>query len=200
VAPSPPPHPLPDVLRHRWRQGLGGPDLYSDETWEWNGTFWTRIVPAQSPSARRRHAAAFDQRHDEMLVFGGWVQSAQHDTTFFRSVIDPGTVLEQPRSLAVGEGQFAAFGVTAAGQSLNYQWLKDGQEIAGATTATLLIPGAGLEDAGAYTVRLTGQCGTVFTDQAVLTVTPICHADFNGDGQLNLFDFLTFQAAFGNGC
>jgi len=27
-----------------------------------------------------------------------------------------------------------------------------------------------------------------------------CRADFNGDGVLNIFDFLGFQSAFGNGC
>jgi subtilisin family serine protease len=35
--------------------------------------------------------------------------------------------------------------------------------------------------------------------QAALSVGPVCVADFDGDGDLTLFDFLAFQTAFGGG-
>jgi len=36
-------------------------------------------------------------------------------------------------------------------------------------------------------------------DNWSVTIDPVCVADMNRDGQLNLFDFLAFQTAFGNG-
>ncbi len=41
------------------------------ETWEFDGAVWTRVTPAQSPSARLRAAAAFDAARGVVVLFGG---------------------------------------------------------------------------------------------------------------------------------
>ena len=43
----------------------------SAETWEWNGTSWSRRSPASSPPARQRHGMAFDPARNRVVVFGG---------------------------------------------------------------------------------------------------------------------------------
>src|SRR5687767_15007505 len=43
----------------------------SDETWEWDGTTWTRRSPVSSPAARAGHAMAFDAARGRVVLFGG---------------------------------------------------------------------------------------------------------------------------------
>jgi hypothetical protein len=44
----------------------------TDETWEWDGTSWYGpFTPASRPSARERHAAAYDSSRHELVLFGG---------------------------------------------------------------------------------------------------------------------------------
>jgi hypothetical protein len=47
----------------------GDPGL--DDTWEWDGTVWTRRSPAQSPPARYGAALAFDSARGRAVLFGG---------------------------------------------------------------------------------------------------------------------------------
>ncbi|HZW10685.1 MAG TPA: kelch repeat-containing protein [Phycisphaerales bacterium] len=178
-------------------QTAGGGD--SDETWEWDGEFWSRIVTDQGLGARRRHAATFDARHGELVVFGGW-RGGQHDTTLMRRFVDPGVIVQQPRSLAVDEGEFAAFSVVALGQGIGYQWLKDGVEIAGATGPALLLEGAAVADAGGYSVRLSGWCGELESEVATLAVRERCAADFNEDGTVDTRDVISFLSGWSTGC
>ncbi|SHL06732.1 Ig and FN3 domain-containing protein, partial [Desulforamulus aeronauticus] len=100
--------------------------------------------------------------------------------------INPGTtdpvapsITDQPQNQTVTIGQTATFTVTAAGsEPLNYQWKKDGIDIAGATSATLDIVNAQTSDAGIYTVEVSNDAGNIITDPATLTV--------NEPGDLNL--------------
>ncbi len=48
----------------------GSPNLVND-TWEWNGSSWTEMFPAVSPSARAFHAMAYDAARGEVILFGG---------------------------------------------------------------------------------------------------------------------------------
>ncbi|TMF06213.1 MAG: hypothetical protein E6I42_02875 [Chloroflexi bacterium] len=41
------------------------------DTWAWDGTTWTRLAPAQSPSPRTGAAATFDPVRHVVLLFGG---------------------------------------------------------------------------------------------------------------------------------
>ena len=43
----------------------------NNDTWLWNGTIWTQASPAASPSARVRHAMAYDSARGFVVLFGG---------------------------------------------------------------------------------------------------------------------------------
>ncbi|MBI4622198.1 MAG: immunoglobulin domain-containing protein [Verrucomicrobia bacterium] len=66
--------------------------------------------------------------------------------------IVPG-ITTPPQRQAVSAGASVAFAVAASGAApLSYQWRRDGQVIAGATSATLTLSNVQPADAGSYTV------------------------------------------------
>jgi hypothetical protein len=46
--------------------------LSMNDTWEWDGTTWTQITPATSPTARYQHAMVYDAARQRVLLFGGY--------------------------------------------------------------------------------------------------------------------------------
>ncbi len=77
----------------------------------------------------------------------------------------------QPANQTVAEGSRTTFSVvTTATPSPTYQWKKDGVDLPGATSATLVLPTARPTDAGNYTVVVTSSAGLVTTSSATLTV------------------------------
>lgn len=79
----------------------------------------------------------------------------------------------QPRAQVLEAGQTALFNYTATGSfPRTHQWRKDGAEIPGATSATLVIPGVNAGDAGAYAVEVRNALGTAVSAAAALTVNP----------------------------
>lgn len=53
------------------RQGPGGLDDYSTETWEWNGTTWAQATPVTSPPQRIISAMEYDAERKYIVLFGG---------------------------------------------------------------------------------------------------------------------------------
>lgn len=104
----------------------------------------------------------------------GSVTSAAGRLTVQAAVV-PAGITSQPRATSVGAGQTATFGVTATGTApLSYQWQRNGVDIVGATTAGYTTPVLSVADDGArYTVRVSNASGSVISDAAVLTVTPV---------------------------
>ncbi len=106
---------------------------------------------------------------------------------------------------AGGTAEFAA-GLFFAPGPRTYRWQKfvsgswvnvdNNDRISGATTAQLRIDDLGPADAGYYRLRITKECGTINSNAAALTVTDACPADFDGNGQLNFFDFAGFMSAY----
>ena len=82
------------------------------------------------------------------------------------------SITVQPLSLAVTAGQTATFTVIAAGAApLNYQWQKNGSNIAGAQSSTYITAAATAADNGAaYTVVVSNAAGSVTSSLAVLSV------------------------------
>jgi hypothetical protein len=82
-------------------------------------------------------------------------------------------IFEQPHDLAVGWGGTAVFDiqVNAIG-TVSYQWFRDGEAVAGATSVTLTLSNVTPDDAGSYSVEVTHGCGTVSSMAATLAVTP----------------------------
>lgn len=57
--------------------GYGGPDsvpLYFNDTWEWNGSNWSRVNTQSAPS-RTYHSMTCDTVRQRIVLFGGWENS-----------------------------------------------------------------------------------------------------------------------------
>ena len=82
------------------------------------------------------------------------------------------TISAAPGAVAVTEGEPATFSVVATGDApLNYQWLRGGVDIGGATAASYTLASATLADSGAaFSVRVGNSAGSVTSSAAVLTV------------------------------
>lgn len=83
----------------------------------------------------------------------------------------PPSIIEPPQSQTVPPGGTATFTVTAGGSPpLSYQWRKEGLDIPGANSATLVINGVQPVDAGSYTVAIYNEFGMIVSPEAILTV------------------------------
>ncbi|WP_322402600.1 hypothetical protein [Massilia luteola] len=81
-------------------------------------------------------------------------------------------ITSQPVAQAVTAGQSATFTVKASGDTLSYQWQRDGKDIAGATSDTYTLAAAQASDNGAaFTVVVKNAGGSVTSSQATLSVT-----------------------------
>ena len=82
------------------------------------------------------------------------------------------SIAVQPLSVTVPAGQTATFSVTAAGSpTISYQWLENGANIAGATSASYTTPATSSADNGAvFTVQVSNSIGGVTSSPAILTV------------------------------
>lgn len=80
-------------------------------------------------------------------------------------------IILAPVARTAGTGQSVTLTVAAAGTSLSYQWLRDGQPLAGATSSSLTLTNVRFADAGNYTVVVSNAAGSVTSAAARLTVT-----------------------------
>ena len=86
---------------------------------------------------------------------------------------EPPSIITQPASLAVNEGDPATFSVAAAGsEPFVYQWRINGTNIPGANEASLVLAETVLSDAGNYTVFISNEVGDATSEIAVLTINP----------------------------
>ncbi len=79
-------------------------------------------------------------------------------------------IVTQPASQAVEAFSPVTFSVSATGESLTYQWFKNGAILSGATTAAYTLPAATAADAGTYSVQVAGVCETKSSNVATLTI------------------------------
>lgn len=83
-------------------------------------------------------------------------------------------IATQPVGQDVYLWQQANLTVVATGYPLNYQWRKDGEDLAGATGDTFTLPFSHTDQTGSYTVVVTNPRGSVTSaPPAVLKVNPI---------------------------
>lgn len=82
------------------------------------------------------------------------------------------SIIVQPVSAAVTQGQSATFSVTAAGTApFTFQWFKNGSTIAGATNATYTTPAtASTDNNSSFTVTVTNSVGSATSSAAILMV------------------------------
>ncbi|MBI4658648.1 MAG: VCBS repeat-containing protein [Verrucomicrobia bacterium] len=98
-------------------------------------------------------------------------QSALADPVTISGVAGPPVITGQPQSQTVHTGGSVTLLITATGTPpLNYQWRKDGANLAGATSATLTLNDVTKSDAGAYSVVVSNSAGSVTSADARLEV------------------------------
>jgi predicted outer membrane repeat protein len=86
----------------------------------------------------------------------------------------PLAFVQQPASAsAICVGSSVAVPVSVTGTSPAYQWYKDGQLVAGQTSATLTLPTTTTADAGRYVVVVTGTCNSLTSTAFSLTVNTL---------------------------
>lgn len=112
---------------------------YSNETWSWDGTNWTLLTPATSPSARARGFFSYDYTRNRAFYYGGRNTAALGDTwSFDGSNWSQVTTNQGPGSGGI-PGLFAygftydplrdrhvIYGGTRTGGVLNFTWEFDG--------------------------------------------------------------------------
>src|SRR5262245_9049385 len=90
----------------------------------------------------------------------------------FRASAAP-SIDTQPQSQTVCQGSAVTFTVSASGNGTrNYQWLKNGAYILGATSDSFTIDPAQIGDQGDYAVVVTDDGGPIASNPATLTVDP----------------------------
>src|SRR5256885_17232064 len=79
-------------------------------------------------------------------------------------------VLAGPRNVTACPGTSANFSVSGTGTGLSYQWFKGASALSGQTGNSLTLNNVSSADAGAYSVTMSGVCGSPVTSSATLTV------------------------------
>jgi len=89
----------------------------------------------------------------------------------YLTVISKPKIVQQPQSITLPAGSTATFEVEVTGTPpFTFQWFFEGNPIEGATNATLTISNIQIEQAGAYTVKVSNQVGSTMSAPAILRV------------------------------
>ncbi len=122
------------------------------------------------------------------------------------NVLTPATIGTQPVDLQVDKGALITISVSAAGTGLAYQWyhmgvpvVDDGYPTFGAQTDTLFRYDAVSAFTGEYYCEITGTCGDVTSDVAIIQVGAPCPGDVDCNGRRNFADINPFVAALVDG-
>ena len=141
--------------------------------WRKNGA----VVPGATTSKYRiaEVNAASAGKYDVVVSGACSPQATSRQATV--SVGTPTAITTQPSAVTVDEGKGFSLKVVATGSTLEYQWQRNGQDIAGATTAEYAVVASTKADEGAYICVVRGGCGTVSTNPVSVTVTPSTSVD-----------------------
>ena len=84
------------------------------------------------------------------------------------------TITTAPLSQTVAAGGSATLAVVAAGTApISYQWIRDGNFIAGATSPVLTLSNLGAGDSGSFAVLVFNAAGSITSSAATLTVQTV---------------------------
>ena len=109
-------------------------------------------------------------------------------------------ITSQPASVSCGPGQNAAFSVGAAGMPpLTFQWRFNGQSIAGATNASLVLTNVEAVNVGTYSVLVMNLVGSILSAGATLTLAEVVAWGADTFGQTNVPPNLTNVLAIAGG-
>ena len=133
------------------------------------------IPGATSKDFTLNNASKSDMGSYQVVVSNsvGSVTSNSADLAVNDAVEAP-SITEQPDNLSILEGDAASFTVSVNGTApFDYQWQKDGTDIAGANANTFSISNTSTNDAAVYRVIITNSAGSVTSNEATLTVDQV---------------------------
>jgi uncharacterized delta-60 repeat protein/gliding motility-associated-like protein len=87
------------------------------------------------------------------------------------SLLEAVVITEQPSDQTAEAGKSVSFSATGSGDGISYQWQKDLVDLPGETAEELVLSEVTLNDAGEYLCVVSGTCGSLSSDIALLTVT-----------------------------
>jgi hypothetical protein len=139
--------------------------------WRFNGTNLAGATGASYTrgAALPAHAGAYS------VLITNAVGSVLSSNALLTVNVPPGIAV-QPQSQTVSAGSAAVFSVTATGTlPLAYQWHKDGNAIAGATTSVYALANVLAADAGSYSVVVSNVAGSApsVNAQLIVNVPPV---------------------------
>lgn len=163
----------------------GGTGTDQANVWRWNGENWRRDALAEFVGFHLYAAAAYDERRDSVVQFGGNYSGADpvargvSRRTFERVLADEPLLLRQPVVLDDPATNKLFLRVVAAGAPpLTYEWQREGVKLnegfpySGATGDTLAVDRALSADAGLYRCVVKGRCGEAISQPITLQGTP----------------------------
>lgn len=90
------------------------------------------------------------------------------------TVWEPPVITQQPQAnVAICESDNGTLTVQATGTNLAYQWRRNGVNIPGATSATLIINNASVNTPGSYTCFISGTCSPSVVSAAAVVTVPL---------------------------
>jgi hypothetical protein len=128
-------------------------------------------------------SSSFDHVFTELLMEGSasWEPDFSYSGNIILVQAQP-FITNQPQSQSVSAGSNVTFRVTAVGETpLTYQWQFNSTNISGASGTNYIRANSQSMDAGAYTVVVTNNFGSVTSAIATLTVTN-ANPDADGNG------------------
>ena len=67
-----------------------GPGGRLDDTWEWDGNTWTRLITTKSPPSRYWHAMASDTARKRIVLFGGTAKDRPYPNSLTVTTVNGG--------------------------------------------------------------------------------------------------------------
>ncbi len=102
------------------------------------------------------------------------VDQAGQSASATLTVLDPPVITTQPPTdIQIAAGQGFSLHVVATGDSLVYQWMRDGTDIPSANSSTYGISGSQVSQSGSYTVRVSNSVGEQVSNTATVLVEDI---------------------------
>lgn len=181
----------------------------------WNGSTWSALGIGITGGVVNALAVMRDAGGNDMLVAGGAFtraggQASAYLARYSFAELPAPDISAQPQPVTVCSSGSAVFSVAASGTApLSCQWQRENAPgtwldlvdaansgpgtVSGAKAATLSLAGPFSTASANLRCIVSGPCGSVTSDSALLTV---CAADFNCDTGVDLFDYNDFVAAF----
>lgn len=159
-------HP-PFAVYARTGSDLSGRLLFAAELPKNLGWFRVRAPLDQLDASMR----AISWNMDAPPNFDGPVTLWIDNLRLIRKRTGPPVVADSFQTQTLNFGASATLSVDASGLGpMSFQWRRDGRDLGNATDATLLIPSAGLSDAGTYSVVVSNPAGSITNSVGFLAI------------------------------